>query len=101
VIVAPRLVPNGPGRVGSLVDTMLPWTALAVLAWGAVAVLRGSRTAALLTVLPVTAWLVVFGGTLADKSSPGGDLTLVTHNVNQHNPDPERTIRGLLAAEAD
>ncbi len=101
VILAPRLIPNGPGRVGSLVDTMLPWTALAVLAWGAVAVLRGSRTAALLTVLPVTAWLVVFGGTLADKSSPGGDLTLVTHNVNQHSPDPERTIRSLLAAEAD
>ncbi|MFE7513516.1 endonuclease/exonuclease/phosphatase family protein [Streptomyces sp. NPDC057540] len=32
---------------------------------------------------------------------PGDAVTLVSHNVNQANPDPEGTVRSLLTARAD
>ncbi|MFF2773814.1 endonuclease/exonuclease/phosphatase family protein [Streptomyces sp. NPDC058052] len=94
-------LPELPGHLGSLAETLLPWTALGVPALAAPALLRGSRTATASLLLPVTAWLTVFGGTLTDKSSAGGDLTLVSHNVNQANPDPRGTARSLIAARAD
>nr|WP_229849875.1 endonuclease/exonuclease/phosphatase family protein [Streptomyces termitum] len=96
------LLPQLPGRLTSLAETLLPWTALAVPVLVAPAVLRRAwRAAAVALVLPTAAWLGVLGGALADKSSPGGDLTVVSHNVNQANPDPEGTVRSLLAAKAD
>ncbi|MFF5761688.1 endonuclease/exonuclease/phosphatase family protein [Streptomyces tanashiensis] len=96
------LLPRLPGRLSSLAETLLPWSALAVPVLVAAALLRRARVAAAVAlVVPAAAWLAVFGGALADKTSPGGDLTLVSHNVNQANPDPEGTVRSLLAAGAD
>ncbi|MBT3150159.1 endonuclease/exonuclease/phosphatase family protein [Streptomyces sp. CHD11] len=101
VVTAHDRVPDTPWHLGSLVETLLPWTALAIPALTAAALLRRSRVATVSLLLPVTVWLTVFGGTLTDKSSPGGDLTVVSHNVNQDNPDPEGTVRGLVASGAD
>ncbi|ALO13553.1 hypothetical protein AQF52_7971 [Streptomyces venezuelae] len=96
------LLPRLPGRLSSLAETLLPWSALAVPVLVAAALLRRAPVAAAVAlVVPAAAWLAVFGGVLADKTSPSGDLTLVSHNVNQANPDPGGTVRSLLAAGAD
>ncbi|GGR41247.1 endonuclease/exonuclease/phosphatase family protein [Streptomyces roseolus] len=96
------LFPRLPGRLSSLAETLLPWSASAVPVLVAAALLRRAAVAAVVALLvPTTAWLAVFGGVLADKSSPGGDLTVVSHNVNEANPDPAGTVRSLLAAGAD
>lgn len=100
-LVGHSRLPALPGHLSSLAETLLPWSALAVLVLAAVALSLRPRTAAVALVLPVVAWTAVFGGTLTDKSSAGGDLTLVSHNVNQDNPDPQGTVRTLLASRAD
>ncbi|MEU3401391.1 endonuclease/exonuclease/phosphatase family protein [Streptomyces filamentosus] len=101
VVAGHRWIPDGPGHVGSLAETLLPWTALALPVLLVAALLRRSRTATAALLLPVTVWLAVFGGRLADKSSPGGDLTVVSHNVRQENPDPRGTAQSLIASRAD
>ncbi|GGY61778.1 membrane protein [Streptomyces omiyaensis] len=95
-------LPRLPGRLSSLAETLLPWSASAVPVLVAVALLRRAPVAAAVALLvPAAAWLAVFGGVPADKSSPGGELTVVSHNVHQANPDPGGTVRSLLAAGAD
>ncbi|MEU2660225.1 endonuclease/exonuclease/phosphatase family protein [Streptomyces sp. NPDC007325] len=101
VLVGHSRLPALPGHLTSLAETLLPWSALAIPVFAALALLRRSRTATAALVLPVAAWLTVYGGTLGDKSSAGGDLTLVSHNVSQDNPDPRATARTLIASGAD
>ncbi|GGN07624.1 endonuclease/exonuclease/phosphatase family protein [Streptomyces fuscichromogenes] len=87
--------------LGSLVETFLPWFGLFVPVLLAGALWRRSAAAAAALVLPVTVWLSLFGGLLGDRSRPGGDLTLVSHNVDAGNPDPAGTARDLAASGAD
>ncbi|MFJ8189880.1 endonuclease/exonuclease/phosphatase family protein [Streptomyces sp. NPDC096094] len=94
-------IPNRPGGLGSLVATFLPWFGLFIPVLLAGALWRRSVSAAVALLLPVTVWLNLFGGLLGDKSHPGGDLTLVSHNVGADNPDPAGTARDLAASGAD
>ncbi|WP_443054465.1 endonuclease/exonuclease/phosphatase family protein [Streptomyces sp. NBC_00334] len=94
-------IPNRIGSHGSLVETFLPWFGLFVPVLAAGALWRRSAAAVLALVLPVTVWLSLFGGLLADKSEPGGDLTVATHNVGADNPDPAGTARHLVASGVD
>lgn len=94
-------IPNRIGNLGSLVETFLPWFGLFVPVLLAGALWRRSASAVVALLLPVTVWLNLFGGLLGDKSHPGGDLTVVSHNVGADNPDPARTARDLTAADAD
>ncbi len=94
-------IPNRIGGVGSLVETFLPWCGPFVLVLLAGALWRRSAIAMVALLLPVTAWLSLFGGLLGDKSHPGGDLTVVSHNVGAGNPDPAGTARDLAASGAD
>jgi vancomycin resistance protein VanJ len=89
------------GGLGSLVETFLPWSGLFVPVLLAGALWRRSAAAVVALLLPVVAWLNLFGGLLFDKSQPGSDLTVVSHNVNAENPDPVGTARGLAASGAD
>jgi len=95
------LIPDRPGHLGSLVQTFLPWTGLAVPLLLVCAVVRRSATAVVALLLPAIAWCALFGGRCTDKRAAGGDLTVVTHNVNEHNPHPDRTARALAASGAD
>lgn len=95
------LVPNAVGNVGSLVETFLPWLGLGVPLLLVGALVRRSATAAVATVLPVVVWLGMFGATVVDKAGPGGDLTVLSHNVGAANPDPAGTARELAASGAD
>src|SRR4051812_37668475 len=57
VVQGHRLIPNTPGCLGSLADTLLPWTALALPALLATALLRRSPVATAACVLPISFWL--------------------------------------------
>ncbi|MDQ0988664.1 endonuclease/exonuclease/phosphatase family protein [Streptomyces sp. V2I9] len=94
-------IPNRIGNLGSLVETFLPWFGLAVPVLLAGALLRRSASAALALLLPVVAWLSLFGGLLTDKTHPDGDLMVASHNVGADNPDPVGTARALAGSGAD
>ncbi len=94
------LVPNAGGNLGSLAETFLPWLGMSVPVLLVLAAVRRSAAAAVVVVLPAVVWCSLFGGTLLDKRSAGGDLSVVSHNVNDANPDPERTARQLAASGA-
>jgi vancomycin resistance protein VanJ len=94
-------IPNRIGNVGSLVETFLPWFGLFVPVLLAGALCRRSASAVVALLLPVVVWLNLFGGLLHDKSQPGGDLIVASHNVGAGNPDPVGTARDLAASGAD
>nr|BFE74075.1 teicoplanin resistance protein VanJ [Actinoplanes digitatis] len=89
------------GGLGSLVETFLPWYGLFVPALLAGALWRRSPAAAVALLLPAVVWLSQFGVLLGDRSGPGGDLVLVSHNVGAENTDPAGTARTLAASGAD
>ncbi|MGW6878289.1 endonuclease/exonuclease/phosphatase family protein [Streptomyces xanthophaeus] len=94
-------VPNGLGNLGSLFQTFLPWAGLSVPVLLVLAAVRRSRPAAVAVLAPTVVWVSLFGGMLTDKRAAGGDLTVVSHNVDEENPDPARTARALAASGAD
>ncbi|MEU7583493.1 endonuclease/exonuclease/phosphatase family protein [Streptomyces sp. NPDC041068] len=94
-------VPNGFGNLGSLLQTVLPWTGLSVVALSAAAVARRSALAGVAVLVPAVTWCSLFAGTFLDKQSGGGDLVVVGHNVHEGNRDPRGTARALSAAGAD
>ncbi|MFJ7496312.1 endonuclease/exonuclease/phosphatase family protein [Streptomyces sp. NPDC097727] len=97
VMVGHTRMPNGFGNPGSLLETFLPWLGVSVPVMLALAAVRRSATAGVAVLLPAVVWCSLFGGLLMDKRSAGGDLTVVSHNVNDENPDPVRTARELAA----
>jgi vancomycin resistance protein VanJ len=94
-------IPNRIGNFGSLVETFLPWFGLFVPVLLAGALWRRSAAAVAALLLPVIVWLNLFGGLLSDKSHPGSDLTVASHNVGAGNPDPAGAARDLVASGAD
>ncbi|MFF9864191.1 endonuclease/exonuclease/phosphatase family protein [Streptomyces sp. NPDC013953] len=94
-------IPNKIGNLGSLTETFLPWLGLFLPVLLVAGLLRRSATALVALLLPTVVWLNLFGGLVTDKSGTGGDLMVVTHNVNADNPDPEGTAREVAAAGAD
>ncbi|MCQ4044827.1 endonuclease/exonuclease/phosphatase family protein, partial [Streptantibioticus rubrisoli] len=94
-------VPNRVGNLGSLFETFLPWTGLVVPVLLGLALVRRSATALVALVVPALAWVNLFGGLLLDRSSSGGNLTVVSHNVNADNPDPAATARDIAGSGAD
>ncbi|MCI3930209.1 endonuclease/exonuclease/phosphatase family protein [Streptomyces sp. AN091965] len=95
------LVPNTLGNAGSLLETFLPWLGVSVPVLLAAALLRRSAVACAAVALTAIVWCSLFAGTVLDKSSTGGDLSVVSHNVHDGNPDPKRTARDLAASGAD
>ncbi|WP_411976896.1 endonuclease/exonuclease/phosphatase family protein [Streptomyces microflavus] len=99
-----RAIPNSPGRVGSLVESFLPWAGVAVVLLFVVALVRRSGVGLVALLLPVAVWVQAFGGLLLPGPSPdtgARELVVVQHNVSDENPDPEGTARALVAAGAD
>ncbi|MFG3493830.1 endonuclease/exonuclease/phosphatase family protein [Streptomyces sp. NPDC047928] len=94
-------VPNAIGNLGSLIETFLPWFGIFVPLLLAGALLRRSATALIALLLPAVVWSSLFGGLMTDKTGGGGDLMVVSHNVNADNPDPEGTARDIAASGAD
>ncbi|MFB8037245.1 endonuclease/exonuclease/phosphatase family protein [Streptomyces sp. NPDC056004] len=93
--------PDGFGNLGSLLETFLPWLGAGVPVLLASAAVRRSATAGVAALLPAVVWCSLFGGLLIDKRSAGQDLTVVSHNVNDENPDPVGTARELASSGAE
>ncbi|MEU0084563.1 endonuclease/exonuclease/phosphatase family protein [Streptomyces sp. NPDC006274] len=94
-------VPNAVGRLGSLLETFLPWLGLAVPVLLVAALLRRSVTALIAVLLPAAAWLGLFGALLLPPPGGPADLVAVQHNVSDVNPDPAGTARALLRERPD
>ncbi|MEW2136303.1 endonuclease/exonuclease/phosphatase family protein [Streptomyces sp. NPDC005409] len=96
-------VPNGVGRLGSLLEAFLPWLGLAAAVLLAAALVRRSATALVALLLPAAAWAHAFGGLLLpappDRGAPR--ITAVQHNVSDENPDPAGTARTLAGPAPD
>ncbi|MET7645639.1 endonuclease/exonuclease/phosphatase family protein [Streptomyces sp. NPDC005426] len=102
LLAFPRVVPDRPGHLGSLLEAFLPWLGLAVVPLLALALLRRSATALLSLLLPAVAWAYAFGGLLLAAPEPSGRvLVVVQHNVSDVNTDPAGTARTLAEAEPD
>jgi vancomycin resistance protein VanJ len=96
-----QAIPNRVGHLGSLVETVLPWFGLLIPVLLAAALWRRAPGAGLALLVPLIVWLHLFGGQLGDKSNPGGDLTVASHNVDAANRDPAATARDLAGSGAD
>ncbi|MFI5617152.1 endonuclease/exonuclease/phosphatase family protein [Streptomyces sp. NPDC051567] len=93
-------LPEGPGNLGSLVQTFAPWAGAAVLALLGAALLLRSRPALASALTAAVVWGSFFVPALGDRTGTGGDLTVVSHNVDDANPDPAGTARALVASGA-
>ncbi|MYS17452.1 endonuclease/exonuclease/phosphatase family protein [Streptomyces sp. SID4982] len=93
-------IPDFAG-LGSLVESVLPWLGVFVPALLAAALWRRSLSAGAALLLPTVVWTTLFGGLLHDKSHPGGDLTVATHNVGAANADPAGTAHAMASSGAD
>ncbi|MGW3283517.1 endonuclease/exonuclease/phosphatase family protein [Streptomyces sp. NPDC001002] len=92
------LVPNRPGRLGSALETFLPWLGVAVPLLACLALIGRSVWGLLACLPPTLAWLWLFAGLWVP---PGAyDLSVVQHNVADDNSDPAGTARALLATRA-
>ncbi|MGW1815870.1 endonuclease/exonuclease/phosphatase family protein [Streptomyces sp. NPDC002125] len=100
LLLLPGIVPNTPGRLGSLLETFLPWLGLAVPVLLVPALLRRSFLATTAVLLPAIAWSGVFGPLLFPGKAPEADLTVVQHNISDVNPDPGATARALADTDA-
>ncbi|MEU4259597.1 endonuclease/exonuclease/phosphatase family protein [Streptomyces fradiae] len=101
LMVLHRHVPNDVGNLGSLIETFLPWFGLFVPVLAVLALLRRSATALIAVLVPALVWVGSFGGLVTDKNGSGGDLMVVSHNVNADNPDPQGTASAVAASGAD
>ncbi|MCX4823239.1 endonuclease/exonuclease/phosphatase family protein [Streptomyces sp. NBC_01142] len=104
VLALHSAVPNAVGRLGSLLETFLPWLGLAVPVLLGLALLRRSFVGLTALLLPVVAWLGLFGGLMlpGDGSAHSAhDLIAVQHNVSDENTDPAGTARALLSTRPD
>ncbi|MDI3387265.1 endonuclease/exonuclease/phosphatase family protein [Streptomyces sp. B-S-A8] len=101
VMAVHSYIPNAVGNLGSLIETFLPWLGLGVPLLLLLGFARKSLTAVVAVVLPAAVWVNLFGSLVFDKAGTGGDLTVVTHNVNAGNPDPEGTAHKVAASGAD
>ncbi|GAA3398504.1 endonuclease/exonuclease/phosphatase family protein [Streptomyces roseoviridis] len=96
----PGAVPNSVGRLGSLLETFLPWLGLVTVVLFLLALRRRPVIALVALPLPAVAWTLLFAGLLG--SDPGrADLVVTQHNVSDENADPAGTARALARAEPD
>ncbi|MGW6770975.1 endonuclease/exonuclease/phosphatase family protein [Streptomyces sp. NPDC055037] len=102
LLVFHAAVPNSPIRLGSSLESFLPWLGLVGVVLLGPALLRRSALALVALLLPVAAWTYLFGGLLLPGATSGArELVVVQHNVSDENTDPAGTARTLADAEPD
>ncbi|NJP66479.1 endonuclease/exonuclease/phosphatase family protein [Streptomyces sp. ventii] len=102
LLAFPGSVPNAGPRLGSLLESFLPWLGLAVPVLLAAALLRRSALAVTAVLLPLAAWCAAFGHLLLPGPAPQPrELLVLQHNVSDENTDPVGTARAMAAAGPD
>jgi len=94
-----RLIPDG---AGTLLESVLPWLGVLVVAIAVGAAVRGAWLGLALTLIPALVWASMFAGRLLD-SPPGGayDLRVVTQNMYAGNTAAGSTVARLLTRHPD
>ncbi|MFC5721043.1 hypothetical protein ACFP1Z_12780 [Streptomyces gamaensis] len=82
------LTPDGFGQLDDLIQAVLPWTGVLVVLLLVLALVRRSALAVVAVIVPALMWASQFDGMLLGKQKPGGDLTVVTRNADDKDPDP-------------
>nr|WP_312871158.1 endonuclease/exonuclease/phosphatase family protein [Streptomyces lonarensis] len=102
LLTFPGSVPNAGPRLGSLLESFLPWLGLAVPVLLVAALVRRSALAAAAVLLPLAAWGALFGHLLLPGPGPQPrELLVLQHNVSDENTDPVGTARAMAAAGPD
>lgn len=101
VLVFHRQIPNTPGRLGSLVESFLPWCWPVLVVLLGLGLLRRAPLAVLAALLPTAIWAYQYGVLLPESRSDGHDLVVVQHNVSDENADPQGTARDLSGPSPD
>ncbi|MCE7080063.1 endonuclease/exonuclease/phosphatase family protein [Streptomyces sp. ST2-7A] len=104
LLAVPGIVPNTPGRLGSLLESFRPWLGAAIPLLALVALLRRSAGAAVSLLVPTGVWLVLHGAALTapdPHSVPETGYAVAQHNVGDDNTDPAGTARSLADTGAD
>ncbi|MFG2109565.1 endonuclease/exonuclease/phosphatase family protein [Micromonospora chersina] len=102
LLVGHRAVPNVHG-LGSLVDSATPLLGLGVPLLALAALLRRSRPALLVVLLPAVVWAALYGGSWLPPASGAGatSLRVASQNLRSGNPDPAATLDALADADPD
>lgn len=101
LLIAHSAIPRA-FALGALWETIVPWTAILVVAGAAVAIARRSAAVGAATVLLLTAWAGLCGpAVVRHPTARAGAVRVVTHNAMWVNADPAGTARVLLAARPD
>lgn len=102
LIVGHRAVPNVHG-LGSLVDSVTPLLGLGVPLLALAALLRRSRRALLVVLLPALVWAALYGGAWLPPAAGAGtpSLRVASQNLRSGNPDPAATVGALADAAPD
>ena len=97
------LLPEAAG-VRLVVESALPWIAVPIALLILLAAVLRSRLGAVAAIVSAAIWLVMFGPSLLplNSSAPASSpLTVVSQNLDASNPDPDQTVRDLLADKPD
>ncbi|WP_438696190.1 endonuclease/exonuclease/phosphatase family protein, partial [Streptomyces alkaliphilus] len=100
----PGIVPNAPGRLGSLLETFRPWLGVVIPLLVLAVLLRRSAGALLALLVPTGVWLLLYGAALTTPdphSVPETGYAVVQHNVGDDNTDPAGTARLLADSGVD
>ncbi|MFG2167351.1 endonuclease/exonuclease/phosphatase family protein [Micromonospora chersina] len=102
LLVGHRAVPNVHG-LGSLVDSATPLLGLGVPLLALAALLRRSRLALLVVLLPAVVWAALYGGAWLPPATGAGatSLRVASQNLRSGNPDPAATLDALADADPD
>ncbi|MGW0687640.1 endonuclease/exonuclease/phosphatase family protein [Streptomyces sp. NPDC002754] len=101
ILLFHRQIPNTPGRLGSLVESFLPWLWVPLVVLFGVGLLRRARLALLALLVPTAVWAHQCGVLLPEPRSGEQDLVVVQHNVSDENADPAGTASKLLMQAPD
>ncbi|MBB0232229.1 endonuclease/exonuclease/phosphatase family protein [Streptomyces calidiresistens] len=100
----PGIVPNSPGRLGSLLESFRPWPGAVIPLLALVALLRRSVGAPVVLLVPTGVWLLLYGAALTTPDPhavPETGYAVVQHNVGDDNTDPAGTARLLADSGVD
>lgn len=102
MLLFPQLLPNRPGNFGSLAETVLPWSGIAIAALIPWAAARGTRAGMAAALVPLVAWCYLFVPTLTTPPRAGlSDFKALTFNVGGARTTPEAVAREVIATGAD
>ncbi|MFI5930738.1 endonuclease/exonuclease/phosphatase family protein [Actinoplanes sp. NPDC051494] len=91
-----------PGWLGTAIDSGLPWFGVVLPLLLGASVVRRSRWAFVVSLVPSILWTVMFGPVLVPRSGADHhDLRVATLNLGATNPEPRTALAAVAEADPD